>query len=108
MQEGMIAADPREIETGEEAMVARVMDGMNKEFIASLFSGLPGIASVDMKGLQLAAHKGEPVFQLDLLVHVSGRAQVELALPHISRDKEALARRSRKFWEGLVERHKSS
>lgn len=102
----MKAADPQEIEIGEEAMVARVMDGLNHEAILAPIKGAPGISSVTVDGLKLAAHGGEPVFQLDLSLVLESRGRIELPMPSLSRDKEALARRCRKFWRRLVSHHK--
>ncbi|MCG8472029.1 MAG: hypothetical protein MI742_09250 [Desulfobacterales bacterium] len=103
----VIAADPQEIEEGEEAMVSRVVDGLNPEPVISFLKNVFNVDAVEVEGVHLAAYKGEPVFRLDLALSISKRGEITVPLPHICRDKDELARRSRLFWRNLVRRQQS-
>lgn len=98
----MIAADPIEIQTAEEALVERVREGLDHESLEALLARGLTLVSFDVAGVSLAAHNGEPVFKVDLALAVESSITVELELPHLCRDKEELARRSRRFWRNLT------
>ncbi len=97
----MIAADPIEIQTGEEAMVERVCEGLDRDALETLLGRGLALTSFEVAGVTIAAHKGEPVFKVDLSLEVGSSITVELGLPHLCRDKEELALRSRRFWRDL-------
>ena len=99
----MIAAEPNEIEIGEEAMVDRVRDGLNRDALEGLLSHGVALSSFEVAGVSIAAHRGEPVFKVDLSLAVESSITVELAIPHLCCDKDELALRSRRFWRNLKE-----
>jgi|GEM_PF-2684845 len=97
----MIAADPIEIQIGEEAMADRVRDGLDRDALEELLARGLSLTSFEVGDVSVAAHKGEPVFKVDLSLAVESSITVELGMPHLCRDKEELALRSRRFWRGL-------
>jgi hypothetical protein len=97
----MIAADPIEIQIGEEAMVEQVREGLDRDALEGLLANGLALTSFAVAGVAIAAHNGEPVFKVDLSLEVESSITVELALPHLCRDREELALRSRRFWRGL-------
>ena len=99
----MIAAEPNEIKIGEEAMVDRVREGLNRDAIEGLLAREVSLVSFEVEGVSIAAHQGEPVFKVDLSLAVESSITVELAIPHLCCDKEELALRSRRFWRNLKE-----
>lgn len=97
----MIAADPMEIQIGEEAMAERVCDGLDRDALEGLLAQGLALTSFAVVGVTITAHKGEPVFKVDLSLQVESSITVEMELPHLCRDKEELALRSRRFWRDL-------
>ena len=98
----MIVADPIEIEIGEEAMVERVRDGLSRDTLEGLLSHGLALASFEVGEVSMVAYGGEPVFKVDLILQVESSITVDLELPPFHWDKEVLAFRSRRFWEGLT------
>ncbi len=97
----MIVADPSEIETGEEAMIERIRDGLNRDALEGLLADGLTLSAFEVGDISMMAHGGEPVFKVDLMLRVESSLSVDLTLPPLYWDKEGLAFRSRCFWEGL-------
>jgi len=95
------AADPAEIKIGEEAMIERVREGLDGDALEGLLAQGLSLRSFDVDDVSIAAHNGELVFQVELSLWVESSVTVELGLPHLCRDKEELAFRSRRFWREL-------
>lgn len=95
------AADPAEIKIGEEAMIERVRDGLDRDALKGMLAHGLALRSFEVDRVDIAAHNGELVFQVDLSLAVDSSVTVELGLPQLCRDKEALALRSQRFWRDL-------